>query len=140
MASNRNIEACTFLSKATMGVKETCYQVSTSCFASQTKVPPETTTRNILNGHLICQVFSRLCRLYSLQFVSSVCLSSLNLSFSTKKENVDIYIYIYFSCGYSLTFQVVKMVIVYAPEPEHRKKILCCAKRSGFRVSVAPLL
>ncbi|KAH1094090.1 hypothetical protein GYH30_039699 [Glycine max] len=73
-------------------------------------------------------------KLYSLQFVSSVCLSSLNLSFSTKKENVDIYIYIYFSCGYSLTFQVVKMVIVYAPEPEHRKKILCCAKRSGFRV------
>lgn len=112
--------------------------LSTSCLASQMKVSPETTTRNVLNGHLMCQAFSRLCRLYSLQFVSSLCLSLLNLSFSMKKENVDIYIY--FSYGLHINLSGCKNGYHVCPRARTQKKILYCAERSEFRILAAPLL
>jgi len=104
--------------------------LSTSCFASQMEVSPETAMRSILNGHLICLVFFRLCRLCSLQFVTSVCLSLFNLLLSQMKENADmIYVSVMFT---HLTFQAVKMVIMHAPEPELRKKSFAVLKGVSF--------
>lgn len=68
--------------------------LSTSCFASQMEVSPETAMRNILNGHHICLVFFQLCRLCLLQFVTSVCLSLFNLLLPQMKKDYADVIYV----------------------------------------------
>lgn len=61
--------------------------------------------------------------------ICDFCLSLLNLLLSQRRiKNADIY----FSYVYTLNFQAVKMVIMYAPEPELRKKSFAVLKGVSF--------